>query len=499
MIKWADLSQTLRRPGPLVAGGPHPPAAMSQQQLQQQQQMEAQRRELIKRQSKKPTDKNIPDGVEELVIGDGVQRYRALRDVEKRLDAVMMRKRLDIQDSVNRTTKGYKTLRIWISNTAENQPWQQSGMNPDAFDFGSESQATYRVKIEGRLIDEDSTSNEKGKSADEKEKANGEAMDTTGDETKKPATPSHSSTIPERTKLSHFFKQITIDFDRSKSVQPDNFTSIDWTKPVPPRPNVPNPAPEANFDTLEFERKSDENINVTINLVRDEVPERYRLSKELAELLDTEEDDRAGVMMNIWNYVKAMGLQEDEETRRIHCDARLKAVFKSESLFFPYLPDAVLPHLTALPPLTLSYTIRVDKDYITMQPHPPATIYDIRVPATDPLRTLYLQQTHSPIYLSTLQTISTLDTQLAEAVQAIHDAKAKHAFFSSMARDPVGFVRRWTSSQRRDMEVILGEAVRGVGEEGTSEEWRRGGDAGVWGGEQAREGVGLWLARQKMH
>lgn len=55
--------------------------------------------------SRKPTDKNIPEGVEDCVIGDGVQRYRDLRELERRLDSTMVRKRLDIQDSVNRNVK----------------------------------------------------------------------------------------------------------------------------------------------------------------------------------------------------------------------------------------------------------------------------------------------------------------------------------------------------------------------------------------------------------
>lgn len=55
--------------------------------------------------SQKPTDKNLPEGIEEYIIGDGVQLYRDLRDVERRLDATMMRKRLDITDAVNRNVK----------------------------------------------------------------------------------------------------------------------------------------------------------------------------------------------------------------------------------------------------------------------------------------------------------------------------------------------------------------------------------------------------------
>lgn len=58
--------------------------------------------EAAKRRSRKPTDKTMPDGVESVVVGDGVQRYRELRDFERRLDATMTRKRLDIVDSVQR-------------------------------------------------------------------------------------------------------------------------------------------------------------------------------------------------------------------------------------------------------------------------------------------------------------------------------------------------------------------------------------------------------------
>jgi SWI/SNF-related matrix-associated actin-dependent regulator of chromatin subfamily D len=72
-------------------------------QAQQQQALIASDRAKLR--SRKPTDKNIPDGVEDCIIGDGVQRYRDLREVERRLDATMVRKRLDIQDAVNRNVK----------------------------------------------------------------------------------------------------------------------------------------------------------------------------------------------------------------------------------------------------------------------------------------------------------------------------------------------------------------------------------------------------------
>lgn len=288
-----------------------------------------------RRRAHKPTDKNIPDGVDDLVLGDGVQQYKRLREVERKLDAVMMRKRLDIYDSVQHGAKRYKTLQIWISNTVENQPWQARTLETDMFDFNTGVEATYKVKIEGRLLEEDDLDDATIYSSDDEDEGNSPHRDSHEDlldeDDKPPQEPAKPATMSTRTRLSHFFKAITVDFDRGKNLQPDAATQIEWKKPMvqaagqPVSKNVPLP-PEADFDCLEFERKGDENINCTINFYRDEIPERYRLSKELGELLDTDEEDRAAIIFGIWEYVKAMNLQQDEEKRLIQCDDRLRAV-----------------------------------------------------------------------------------------------------------------------------------------------------------------------------
>ncbi len=91
----------------MMASGPgaHQPVALNTAQLQHQQQAQAHATEQAKRRSRKPTDKTMPDGLEEAAIGDGTQRYKELRDFERRLDAAMTRKRLDIVDSVSRNAK----------------------------------------------------------------------------------------------------------------------------------------------------------------------------------------------------------------------------------------------------------------------------------------------------------------------------------------------------------------------------------------------------------
>lgn len=293
-------------------------------QNQEQAKRIAEQTAIAKRRSEKPTDKAMPEGIEDLIVGDGVQQYKRMRELERKLDAVMMRKRLDQQDSLHNATKKYSTLRVWISNTVENQPWQARDLDENAFDFTSGVEATYRVKIEGRVVeDEDADdASEEGSDDEDEDKSEGNAMDH--DDAPTTEAPKQAA-IRQRTKLSHFFKGITVDFDRNKNLQPDGTTQVEWKKPQVP-PNAAVLPPQADFDCLEFERKSDENINCMINFYRDELPERFTLSRELANILDTDEDDRASVIMGIWEYVKAMGLQQDEEKRSIQCDDRLKAV-----------------------------------------------------------------------------------------------------------------------------------------------------------------------------
>lgn len=53
------------------------------------------------------------------------------------------------------------------------------------------------------------------------------------------------------------------------------------------------------------------------------------------------------------------------------------------------------------------------------------------------------------------------------------------------------------SSQKRDLEVVLGESGRFEADAGMGlgGEWRKGGKDGVWGTEQVREGVGLMVQK----
>lgn len=166
-----------------------------------------------------------------------------------------------------------------------------------------------------------------------------------------------------------------------------------------------------------------------------------------------------------------------------------------DTLHISQLPTGILHHITPPLPISIPYTIRVDQEFHELPQQQRYTIYDILVPVPSPLTSLQRQILASPSHLSTLKQITAYDADIAAVVQSITLHKARHAFFVAMSKDPIGFVKRWTSSQQRDLEVLLGESGRWG--EGTGEEWRRGGEESVWGSREAREAVALLLARNR--
>ncbi|CRK33013.1 hypothetical protein BN1723_014705 [Verticillium longisporum] len=429
----------------------------------------------LKRRSRKPTDKELPEGIEDcLATGDSVaQRYRELRGIERRLDATLMRKRLDIADSLNRTTKRYKTLRIWINNTVEDQVWQTNGLAVDTFDFTPNVEASYRVKIEGRLLDDgyDNSSDEPDGS-------------DSGDDS------SGSKSTTQR--FTHFFKHLTVEFDTSRSRAAADQT-VTWNKFDTTKPNHAKSPASTEADELTFKRNGDENMNITIKLTRQESPERHRVRPELAEIIDMVEATRQEAIMGVWDYIRASGLQEDEEKRHFRCDALLrKIVTRGDVGAIPNLGEYVDRFLEPLPPVSLPYTIRVDEAF---HRNPQPTVYDVQVAVDDSFRSTTLPFVASPTYGNALKEIMALDDQLITLVGAVANSKAKHSFFMSLGNDPAVFLQDWFSSQKRDLEIIVGEATRGGGEDASGEEWRRGGKDSVWATQNARESVNIMLAK----
>ena len=222
-----------------------------------------------------------------------------------------------------------KTLRVWISNTVEDQVWQGNGLNVDTFDFTPNMDASYRVKIEGCLLDAPPSAS--GRASAEGEEAGSEVTPSIENAANagRPRENSSATTTPDASsQFSHFLSSIAIDFDQSRfrnGAEP----SVLWKRAEATTKGQPasstSLAPE--FDELTFKRNGDENINITINLHRHETPERYRLSPELTEVVDMSEGTQQEAVAALWEYIRFWNLQEDEEKRNFRCDELLKKVW----------------------------------------------------------------------------------------------------------------------------------------------------------------------------
>ncbi|KAI8346185.1 hypothetical protein BD560DRAFT_338673, partial [Blakeslea trispora] len=343
---------------------------------------------------KRPTDKNIPASIDSFVPESKL--YAELVDFETKLDATIMRKRLDIQEALGKPTKIRRTLRLFISNTASNH----IGPEDETFDLNHGNVPTWTLKIEGQLL-------------------NPEQNDT-----KEEQTP----------KLTSFFRSIGIELERDLNMYPEGNT-IEWHK----QPN------QADFDVIQIKRKGDMDVKAKIALYLDHNPQKFKLSPLLADLLDVKVETKPQIVMGIWNYCKYHKLQDAEDKRLIRCDPRLAQIFGYPQLHFSQLPELILQHLSRPDPILIDYTIRVDQPF-----HASHKAYDIEVELDSIVRQKMMQIVSST---QTQKEVMALDDKIVQCVQSINNSKIKRDFLLQFSKQPVEFIHKWIASQARDLET----------------------------------------------
>ncbi|KAF9427128.1 SWI SNF, matrix associated, actin dependent regulator of chromatin, sub d, member 1 [Podila epigama] len=359
--------------------------------------------------------------------------YTELLEYEKKLDATIMRKRLDLAETLSKPVKTKRTLRIFISNLSHDQDALESEDEEAKLDSGPTP--SWTLKIEGRLVDEANASAYKNKQTSRK--------------------------------FSSFFRSVMIELDRDSNLYP-NGNFVEWHK----SPNV------ADVDGFEVKRHGDENVKVKVILHVDNSPERFKLSPELADVLAVDVETRPGIMLALWQYIKFHQLQDPEDKRNIVCDQKLAALFNQPKISFPALPELIGRFLAPPDPIVLEYTVRVDKPY-HLSPH----CYDLDVELDDPTFKTKISSLLSSTSLtaataggagatlsaaaaagggvnnSTLpKEIHNYSEQIMQYIQSMQNSKTKRDFLLRFANDPADFLDRWVASQSRDLEVILGES-----------------------------------------
>ncbi|KAG0322424.1 SWI SNF, matrix associated, actin dependent regulator of chromatin, sub d, member 1 [Linnemannia gamsii] len=366
---------------------------------------------VAKAKRKRPNDNQISSKIEAIVPESKL--YTELLEFEKKLDATIMRKRLDLQETLNKPVKTKRTLRIFISNLSHDQETPESDDDEPRLDSGPTP--SWTLKVEGRLVDEANASAYKNKQTSRK--------------------------------FSSFFRSVMIELDRDSNLYP-NGNFVEWHKS----------ANQADVDGFEIKRHGDENVKVKVILHVDNSPERFKLSPELADVLAIDVETRPGIMMALWQYIKFHQLQDPEDKRNINCDQKLATLFGQPKISFPALPELIGRFLSPPDPIVLEYTVRVDKPY-----HLSSHCYDLDVELDDPTFKSKISNLLSSTSLNAANNtlpkqIYAQDEQIMQYIQSMQNSKTKRDFLLRFANDPADFLDRWVASQSRDLEVILGES-----------------------------------------
>ncbi|OVA19906.1 SWIB/MDM2 domain [Macleaya cordata] len=361
-----------------------------------------------RRKKRKLPEKQLPDTVAALLPESAL--YTQLLEFEARVDAAMARKKIDIQESLKNPPCVQKTLRIYVFNTFANQirtiPDKPNSEPP-----------SWSLKIIGRILED------------------GVDPDSAA-VLQKP-----SSLYP---KFSTFFKRVVIGLD--PMLYPDNPTIV-WE-------NARSPVPQEGF---EVKRKGDKEFSVNIRLEMNYVPEKFKLSPALTEVLGIEVETRPRIIAAIWHYVKARKLQNPNDPSSFSCDLSLRKVFGEEKMKFAMVSQKISQHLSPPQPVHLEHKIKLSGNN-------PAgnACYDVLVDVPLPLQkemSAFLANTEKH------KEIDACDEAICAAIKKIHEHRRRRAFFLGFSQSPVEFINALIASQSRDLKLFSGEASRNAEKE----------------------------------
>ncbi|GLU02254.1 hypothetical protein SLE2022_195100 [Rubroshorea leprosula] len=356
-----------------------------------------------RRKKQKLPDKQLQDKVAAILPESAL--YTQLLEFEARVDAALSRKKVDIQEALKNPPCVQKTLRIYVFNTFANQI-KTIPKKPNA------EPPTWTLKIIGRILED-------------------------GVDPDQPAFVQKSN--PLYPKFSSFFKRVTISLDQR--LYPENHIII-WEQ-------ARSPAPHEGF---EVKRKGEKEFTVSIRLEMNYVPEKFKLSPALMEVLGIEVDTRPRIIAAIWHYVKARKLQNPNDPSFFACDPPLQKVFGEEKVKFTMVSQKISQHLSPPPPIHLEHKIKLSGN------SPAGTAcYDVLIDVPFPI-----QRELSALLANAEKSkeIDACDEAICAAIRKIHEHRRRRAFFLGFSQSPVEFINALIESQSRDLKLVSGEPSR---------------------------------------
>lgn len=181
------------------------------------------------------------------------------------------------------------------------------------------------------------------------------------------------------------------------------------------------------------------------------MPEKFKLSPALQEVLGIEVETLPRIMVALWQYVKVKKLQEHDDTSYIMCDPPLRKVFGAEKLKLSMVSEKIAPHLSPPGPISLAHMIKLSGASPAGK-----TCLDVLVDV--PLSS----EDDKSSFLANLEKneeIDTYDHTISSAMEKIREHYRRRAFFLGFSESPAEFINYLTASQARDLKLAAAAAT----------------------------------------
>ncbi|WVF68489.1 hypothetical protein IAT40_003256 [Kwoniella sp. CBS 6097] len=383
--------------------------------------------------------------------------FTDLLKLEQKLDWTLLRKKAEINDALGRPTRVKRTIRVFISNTAHDQPWQKGQVDGDKKEGVAAQTGDGDVTMGG----EGSNSPVVSTSQPRKDQLEGVDVNTgqgiAGWVMKIEGRLLDSGNVrldKTKRKFSTFLKSAIVEFDNREAPTFPEGNIVEWHAQ-----NLTAP-----LDGFEILRRGDQNVNCRIILHLAHHPDRFKVLPPLAELISMNEGTRAEVVGAIWKLVKVVGAQDKEDGTIVRPIGGLEKLFPEgqDGIPFHQLPEIASHYLTHPGPITIPYTIQVDKDFNF---HPKC--FDIPIEVEDPLKSKLASLVQS-FEGKEGKEIVQLEDKVGELAYFARDLKQKRDFLESFAASPQAFIQNWLAAQARDLDQMLGYQIGTSGLNGGS-------------------------------
>jgi len=420
---------------------------------------------------RKATGRELPE-----MLGKAVpesELYKNLQMLERRADAMLARKRVDVQAALGKTLHMRRTLRVWVYTTSGGQPRQTPEAREEpriALEVAAETPVERLYGQEGGLGG-DSGAGGRGGAAMEPAPARGPAGQGRGEGGGLPMAPSPpgggapgvkdadmwtlnvygqllpvdqpggnsgSSAAVEATELmlSSLLSRLEVRFEGDDS--PVAGRSVAWDG------TAYGGEPRKCFTTHNPGKPQG---TATVLLWPNWQPAKYKVPEALARVIGTDLETKPRVVAKLWKYIQMLDLQSTSDPTKFLCDAQLEEVFSEPLVDFGSI-DAHMKKLLQEPePIEVRHSLDPDGPSPS-QPECLDIEIDVPVPSSEPESLMKL--------LDVSKKVKALDQKLAASMKDLEEHKKRRFFYLAFSHSPVDFIRSLLESQQRDLDLLQG-------------------------------------------